>query len=391
VSRRVAGACAFALTLALGPVAGANAPAPYVQVPTRLGGAFVQQATTLVVEHEELTFRCGGDAVSCLFEAVYHVRNDGQAREVVLGAFYGIASTSIKIRAGGVDARRELTDEQSAAMDAAVKALDPAIAADYGASVSRVGFTLAVDAHARVDLVFSGTTEPVRIENQQVLGEWAIPPLTTRHPWLATEERLDGSLDFAYALSPIRSWAGSPTIDVSVRFPGSLRWSGARGVAWKRTREGTDEVARATVAAADASTLRFGFVKPGTTILWGGPLVGVGGRLDAKELRVRLGYEVAQPSWAIYSAAVETSFHGRTTLVPLAEAATPDLLFVIPSLALGAGVPVQLRSGASTLVGARAQLTVAFPIVSMVVPFDWFPAGTSADRFQISMMAQASF
>jgi hypothetical protein len=54
-------------------------------------------------------------------------------------------------------------------------------------------------------------------------------------------------------------------------------------------------------------------------------------------------------------------------------------------------VPVQLRSGAPTLVGARVELTVSFPVVSLVVPFDWFPAGAGNEQAQIALLAQASF
>jgi hypothetical protein len=109
------------------------------------------------------------------------------------------------------------------------------------------------------------------------------------------------------------------------------------------------------------------------------------------ELRTRLGYEIAGPTAVIYSGAVETSFHGRTTLVPVVELATPDIIIIIPSLGLGAGVPVQLRSGEATLVGARVQLTVSFPVVSLVIPFDWFPGGAGSEQAQVALLAQASF
>jgi hypothetical protein len=65
------------------------------------------------------------------------------------------------------------------------------------------------------------------------------------------------------------------------------------------------------------------------------------------------------------------------------EAATPDILVFIPSLGLGLGMPVQLRSGEPTLVGARVQLTLSFPVLSFVVPIDWFPAGAGSERAQV--------
>jgi hypothetical protein len=388
---RLLGACALALPLIIASTAEANAPAPFVREPPRLDGAFVAGPTTLVVEHEELSFRCDADGTRCSFEAVYHVRNDGDAPEEVLGAFYGIASRDVSVRVRGADARHAVTPEQLAVMDAAVHALDPTVGGGHPESLGRTGFALALEAHTRADLVFSGKAEGVIDYEEGPGGEFALPPLKTRHPLLSTSPQSEVHNDFAYALSPIRGWAGSPTIDVTVRFPRSLEWKAMDGTAWRVAPEGGETVARASIASASASVLRFRLIRPGVTLLSGGPMLGIGGRLDAKELRARLGYELADPYWLIYSAAVEASFHGRTTLVPVIEAATPDLAFIIPSWAFGLGVPVQVRSGEATLVGARAQVTVAFPFVSMVVPFDWFPGATGGDRTQISMMAQASF
>jgi hypothetical protein len=384
-------ACAvvLALSLSLAPPVRANAPAPFVRIPDRLGGAFVIAPTSLVVEHEELSFRCDTVAV-CSFRAVYHVANPGDAREEVLGAFYGIAAQGVTIRADGLDARRQLTPEQRVASDAAVSAIEPKVMSSYGESLRRTGFTLGVAGHARTELVFEGAMEPVLQDYGDNREEFAIDAILARHPWLSTQARDDEGVAYAYALSPIRSWGGSPTIDVSVHLGRGMRWATTEG-AWTVGVEGGGFVARTTVLARDASVLRFGMIEPGTTVLNGGPFVAAGGRVGPAELRTRLGYEIACPRGVIYSAAVETSFHGRTTLVPLVEAATPDLIIIIPSLGLGAGVPVQLRSGAPTLVGARVELTVSFPVVSLVVPFDWFPGGAGSEQAQIALLAQASF
>jgi hypothetical protein len=119
-------------------------------------------------------------------------------------------------------------------------------------------------------------------------------------------------------------------------------------------------------------------------VLHGGPVIGAGGRLNAGEFRGRLGYEAAIPWWVIWSAAVETDFTGTTTLVPLGEVASPGVYF-IPSLGLGAGVPIQFRSGAGTHVGARMQLTLSFPVVSIV-----FPVGDAGNTWQVGLFGQAS-
>jgi hypothetical protein len=223
----------------------------------------------------------------------------------------------------------------------------------------------------------------------EVTREFAIAPLETRHPWLATQARDDVADEFAYALSPIRGWAGAPDIDVVVRCDSAHSWLPGQ-VGWAVGEDDRGFVARRTIAAADASTLRFTVLRPGTALLHGGPVVGVGAHLGSGELRARLGYEVALPWWVIYSASVETDFKGTTTIAPVAEAATPDLLVFIPSLALGAGVPVQLRPGGPAFVGARMQFTLSFPVLSMVLPVDVFP-GAPTDVWQVSLYGQLSF
>lgn len=382
------GAALLALlaTLTLSPPARANAPAPLVRADRNEGGAFVARPTSLVVEHEDLSFRCNGD--DCAFQAVYHVVNPTDAREEVLGAFYGIAADQLTATADGADARRTLCPDQMSTVDNAVAVLDQELARD---DVARQGFYLAVDAHARATLVFAGRMQSVVFDTRSdVLGEFAFPPLATRHLWLGTRATEDTTDEYAYALSPIRSWAGSPTIEVTVRCPSARYWP-ADQAGWAVSEQDGDLVARRTIAAADASTLRFRVVHPGTIVLNGGPMIGLGGRIDGTgEFRARLGYEGALPWWVIWSASVETSFKGTTTVVPLGEVATPDLIFVIPSLGLGAGVPVQIRQGAGTYVGARMQLTVSFPVLSMVLPVDVFP-GASSDVWQVGLFGQASF
>ncbi len=376
---------AFAALFGANPAWG-NAAAP-LPAPSHEGGAFIAQPTTLIVEHEDLRFRCTEG--QCEFEAVYQVQNPGDAREEVVGAFYGIATDRFETTVDGVDARYPLAPAQTRAVDDAVAVFDPAVARD--ATIAREGFALGVGAHARVTLVFSGRMHPVAGTRGSVVGEPAIAPLTTRHPWLGTTARSDRTESYAYALSPIRHWGGSPNIDVTVRCASEHCWpSGQEG--WTVNRDGGAFVARRTIAARDASILSFAIVgAPGTNVLHGGPLVGVGARLDAAEFRGRLGYEAAFPWWMIGSASVETNFKNAATFIALAEAATPDLFGFIPSLGIGAGLPVQVRSGAATLVGIRMQLTVSFPVVSIVLPVDAFPEAAERDRWQAGLFAQASF
>jgi hypothetical protein len=386
MARSIAALVVLLAALAVSGPAWANAAAP-LRAPGDEGGAFIAGPTTLVVEHEELGFRCAERA--CEFEAVCHVQNPGDERVEVIGAFYGIETDHFATTADAVDARRALTPDQRRAIDGAVGVFDPAIARDP--TIAREGFALGVDAHARATLVFSGRIRPISGTRGDVVGYMATAPLETRHPWLGTRARSDETALYAYALSPIRDWAGSPNIDVTVRCPDARFWEqGQEG--WTASLEDGGFVARRTVAARDASTLSFTIVeKPGTRVLNGGPFVGIGDRLDAGQLRARIGYEIAIPWWVIWSASAETDFKGTTTLVALGEVASPDVLVVVPSLALGAGVPVQIRSGAATRAGVRMQLTVSFPVLSIVLPVDVFPGDASSETWQVGLFAQASF
>jgi hypothetical protein len=382
----VAALCVASLAALRSP-ASANAPAPFVRVGANEGGVFLQRPTSLVVEHEEVTFRCDGG--TCDFRAVYHVLNPTGGREEVLGAFYGIASDRFEAKADGSDARRTITDAQRTAIDDSVAALDPSLLRDVE-RVTREGFVLGVDAHARATLVFSGRMAPVSFATRAgVTSAYTIAPLETRHPWLGTRARTDSVDEFEYALSPIRGWAGSPDIDVVVRCGSARLWRDGQA-GWTVGEDEEGFAARQTVAAADAGTLRFDVVRAGTTVLHGGPLIGVGAHLGAGELRARLGYEAALPWWVIYSASIETDFRNTTTIAPVVEVASPDLLVLVPSIGLGAGVPVQLRSGEATRVGARMQLTLSFPVLSLVLPVDVFP-GATTDVWQVSLFGQASF
>ena len=206
--RRALAVFAAATAIASSPRALANSPAPYVREPTNLGGAFILKQTSLVVEHEDLTFRCERDR--CTFSATYAVFNPGEAREEVLGAFYGEgASGEVAIQADGIDARHAITEEQKRAILATIAAIDPEAASEHG-SVEGAGFTLAVDGRARRMLSFSGTIFPVYADNPHASeGFLVLPVLQARHPFLSTEPRVDARTEYACALSPIRSWASA--------------------------------------------------------------------------------------------------------------------------------------------------------------------------------------
>jgi hypothetical protein len=128
---------------------------------------------------------------------------------------------------------------------------------------------------------------------------------------------------------------------------------------------------------------------PGRRLLNGGVLLGVGGGLgDAAGLRLRAGYEIAGPHWLLASAAVETDGDDELTAAVVVEAATPNLLFLVPSLGLGLG-PVVDRRGGRTAGGGRVQATLSWPLVAAVLHVDVLPG--QADRAHWALLGQLSF
>ncbi len=82
-------------------------------------------------------------------------------------------------------------------------------------------------------------------------------------------------------------------------------------------------------------------------------------------------------------------FFGAPPVVPALEATTPNVFIFLPSLSAGLGVPIQVHSAGPPRVGARAQLGVAFPLISFFVPLDvYFDDGV---RGQLAFMTQLGF
>jgi hypothetical protein len=358
-----------------------------------LGGAVLTKPTSLVVESEDLTFHCALN--TCDFRATYHVRNSGESREEILGVFYGGQSDqSVKVSVGGVDIRRALSPETLAATDAAVRQIDPTVDAFHSGSSPgfwRTGFDLGVDGGQSLAVVFEGALSPFYLDTG--LKPYATTALRARHPWVMPGDWM-GVRDrkYKYALSPIRTWAGSPVISVSVVLDPRTSWDTANGGRWRITTENGRAVARLRILSADASTLEFSYHEPGTDdgLHDGGPLLGIGGRLDEWEFRMRAGWEVGWGDYLIGSAVVESNLHSTLTFVPVAEVATRNYLVFFPAMGAGIGLPIQLRLGAPAAVGVRVQGTLSFAILSLVFSFDYFPS-ESAGAAQFALVGQVSF
>ena len=174
-----------------------------------LGGAFIVRPTTLVVEHEELTFRCAEER-QCEFEAVYHLRRTPATHAEVIGAFYGIKTDQFATTANGVDARHPLTPSSfgpSTAPWASSIPQSPTTPRNRaGGLCPRRRCSCHRDAHVLRRMA------PVSGTDGNAVGYMGLPPLETRHPWLGTHARVAGPIDTpTHCRARIRDWAGSRT------------------------------------------------------------------------------------------------------------------------------------------------------------------------------------
>ncbi len=102
-----------------------------------------------------------------------------------------------------------------------------------------------------------------------------------------------------------------------------------------------------------------------------GPMLGIGGRVSGDgAVRMRLEYEVAIDEWILPGIALDYDLEDGFVLAPRVELATPMLL-VIPSFAVGLGLPIRLE--ADPAVGVRASVGLNFLSLGFVATFDIYP------------------
>jgi len=396
-----------------------NAAARAFSAPEAASGPFSSRPTPIEVEREELAIRCDEveGAPHCRVEATYHLHNPAPTTEEATGVFYGSRQGDLSIQLDGADARAVLVPEEIASLDAAVRAaagrawdllldrdddgrahLPESRIGPMARMPVRTGFRVRLAAGARGSLVFAGPLDATYRDNPNAHGGLAIPAYQARHAALASNDQRDASYSYQYLLAPLWTWGGA-RVAIAVEFDVPRRWrfsppelapSAMRQV-WSTTTTGGRTVARVVLAgdATGAPGLPFSFVVPRRPLLNGGPLVGVGGAFgDAHGLRLRVGYEVARPSWMVYSLALETNARDRVSGALVAEAASPCLAFIIPSLGLGLGPVVEHRPG-QTATGARVQTTLGWLLVSAVLHVDVFPGETDPARW--GLLGQVSF
>lgn len=404
---------AILAVMVMGPrVANANAAARAFDTPEAASGAFPAARSAIEVAHEDLTIRC--DEVErrprCRFSATYHLNNPTAESAEVTGAFYGSREAEVTIRLDGADARVALAPRERIALDDAVRQaagvrwdrllrrpepghLPESQIPPFERAPERTGFRVRLAAGTMGRLVFDGPLDPIYADNPNAYGGLAIPAYQTRHAVLASLDQHDAHYDYLYLLAPLWTWAGARTVSVEISAPSGWRFDppALPGQRWSVGKADGRTVARATLLGdpSGAPALRLAFVVRRPLVLHGGPVVAVGGAFgDAHGLRLRVGYEFARPDWMVYSLALETNARDRFAGALVAEATTPCLAFIIPSLGLGLG-PVVERAPGQVATGARVQATLSWLLISAVLHADVFPGQAAPVRW--ALLGQVSF
>lgn len=366
--------------------------------PSVIAGPSLVQATNLRVEREQLSFVCSENqgVPVCEFEARYAVQNPEGTREEAAVAFFGVRTRNAAVTIDG--ARVVATPPSAENLEALTKAV---AARQHGAARAEMAERLR---SGKVDLLgFNLMAEPGRLHEIVVTGSmwpghrthgegYSSAAVVARHLLLSTKRSGGPVYDLEYLIAPIQTWKGDPRIDVRVSYPSrwelSIGGSGSPG--WTRAKNGDSTVMTRSIVARDAPVLTMEIEPPTSSFRNGGPLLGIGGTLGTyKGVRGRIGYEVAAPSWLLYSLTADTDFRRRLILTPLVEAASPAVI-ILPSFGLGVGVPVQVAP--DPRVGVRAQADLHFYPVGFVTSVDIYPRLGSLPGFtEVSLLGQVGF
>ena len=358
----------------------------------------------LVVDDEHLIFNCDDvmETPKCAFEARYRVRNPTDAEVEVVAAFYGIATEEVTVRVDGTDAGVDLSEEDVAALDAAVAAAqgERELPAWLRESVARYGFLARVAPGGTREIVATGYVGAgVRPD---VGGGYAVSPVRSRHLLLG-DDPTPSVYDVEYLLSPIDTWSDVHALTIIVRYPGDWEFEvGFTGAdpdrshflpeapedAWSVTR-GDDGRFEATFEAGEAvpPVLAVTFRTPERVFFQGGPQFALGATVGegGGEFWMRWTYEVAAPEWLFYSLNMDTNFDDRLVFAPAVVLATPGLV-ILPSFDAGIGLPIQVMP--RTEVGIRLQCGFTWGPVGFVSSFDIYPGLDTGDPdwVQIALM-----
>jgi len=371
-----------------------------VAAPQRRGATMVTYgdggAAGLRAIREVLSFQCEDAADGsprCRFVADYTLENASDATVSTYAAFYSERVSSLQATLDGKPVLSELTQEQQAALDQAVLAVTHEQSrvwrlVRHQSEPLRQGLSIVVEARRTARLVVEGWMEP---ETSFKPRGYLMSPIHTRHPFFGLPTYEGEHHTFEYWIAPIRTWGPAPRIELTVAWPSHWVFSTSPLMAHKNERGGVTTLVEELDASA-VDTLSFVVNHPAPLVANGGPVVALGGNLDdSGGFRMRLGYEVAGPEWLVLSGSADFDLHGEWVLAPAAELATEDVMVIVPSLAVGLGVPV--RVAPTVDVGIRGLATITWPLVGTVLSADWYPGMKSdnPDAFQLTLMARFGF
>jgi len=358
--------------------ASANAAAVSWRAPSASAGAWLDGPSPVLVTHEDLRITCSeiDHEAACGFVATYSLLNSSSASVTVRGSFRGTSDASIEL-----DGRSVRTEHADATEHAA----------------QETPFELTIVASRAGTLVFRGKLSPTYGERRQ--GEEAFLVLSAyraRHPVMSGEPSEPRRFEFQYLVYPLRSWAGRRDVHIEIRWP--ARWDSAHpvldGAPAFTIKRGSENVATVDADGATAGTLGMAFRTRSSTLVDGGPFIGVGGQFSPGEVRLRAGWELAGPSALSYSLAVETNAKDRFAIAAVVEASLPNLFLFIPGLGLGVGPVVGWSSVAGAFGGVRLQASLSWPFVTLVLPVDIVAPNftTGTDKIIVgSLLGQLSF
>lgn len=213
-----------------------------------------------------------------------------------------------------------------------------------------------------------------RVLPSQELGrEWLVPACEARH-LLLHRGRPAASRTLAVQLVDPPHRAARHTFELRVLADRDLALRPVPYAAdppWSET-DGARVLRLEDPADTAGSTRLVAFDDPGEVFHHGGPMLGIGARLNGDgSFRVRLEYEVAFAEWILPGLSVDADLVTGWTITPRVEVATPVVL-VLPSLSFGVGVPIQLEPDPD--VGLRLLVGLAFGPAGISASFDLFPS-----------------
>lgn len=349
--------------------------------------------TPVTALHEKLHIDCTRGE-TCSFVATYDIENPEASTLEVLGQFFAYGPTGVDVALDGQDVHAEIAAGETAALLQRARAVSVGAGARPETLGAVQGFRFRLEGKRRAVLTFKGELRSVHRSIDDLNQGYVIAGPAQRHPFVFNTER-GMRRRFAYALGPIRTWGGKPRVDVEIVAPADrdLEADSAWSQFARSDRSGNTRRIRATIEADQASDLAFEVNEPRRDSILAGPVLGIGGRLDTKEFRLRAGVELTGPAkWAIYSLNFDSNLKDYLVASAVIEASTPAMFFVLPALAVGAGLPVRFEKGVSTRVGVRGQLAMTLPFIGLVFPIDYYPATSPrGDHFDLSLLGRVSF